>query len=497
MRSGRSGKRRRVTFDRAFAAMKAELAAGRMEAALAQLQQMQREGVFPAERRFEQYELIGQMLYWLADLKAALPYLRRAWELPRSDHAAQLAAMSNYLMYLHYTEDVTDAELLAAHTTYAAMLGDVVPFAHGRRRREKLHIGYLSPNLTDHIVLNFAIQLFAGYDRSRFEVALYDIGDQKGEVTDWVAGMADRYVDLSNCTATEAAQRIYADEVDILFDLAGHSAGVKTLQIAAYKPAPVQISGIGYFNTTGLPAMDYFLGDPVCDPPEMDELFVERILRLPQTHLCFTPSERFRAYEELHRTPHEHVVFGSFNNFAKITDEMLTLWGAILGRVPGARLLLKNVHPRAETLPRMQARAVCAGIDPARLTLRPGSKDYLRDYLDVDIILDTFPYQGGGTTCEALFMGLPVVTLAGNRHGARFGASLLHNAGLSELVADTFDGYVECAVGLAQDTELLAALHTAVPRMMRASPLMDGRRYVRDMEAAYEMIWERYLDEEA
>ena len=309
--------------------------------------------------------------------------------------------------------------------------------------------------------------------------------------------MADRYVDLSKFTPAEAARRIHADEVDILFDLAGHSAGGKTLQIAAYKPAPVQISGIGYFNTTGLSAMDYFLGDAIVDPPEMDALFVERILRLPESHLCFTPSERFRAYEQLQRAPHTPVVFGSFNNFAKITDEMLTCWSEVLRAVPTARLLLKNVHPRAETLIRMWQRAEHAGIDLARLELRPGSKDYLRDYLDADVILDTYPYQGGGTTCEALCMGLPVVTMAGTRHGARFAVSLLKNAGLGELIAESPAAYVERAIGLANDPELLAALHTAIPRMMRASPLMDGVRYVRAVEAAYEMIWERYLNEEA
>ena len=259
----------------------------------------------------------------------------------------------------------------------------------------------------------------------------------------------------------------------------------------------MQISGIGYFNTTGLPAMDYVLGDPIVDPPSMDALFTERILRLPHTHLCFTPSERFRDYENLHRVPHDPPVFGSFNNFSKITDEMLRLWGEILAAVPRARLLLKNVHPSREALCRMRMRAERAGIDMERLDLRPGTREYLKDYLEVDIILDTYPYQGGGTTCEALFMGLPVVTMAGMRHGARFGAGLLHNVGLAELVTEESAAYTACAVGLASDRELLTALHTAIPHMMRASPLMDGRGYVRAVETAYKMIWERYLNEEA
>ncbi len=451
--------------------------------------------MFPAERRWELHDLIGQALYWLADLPAALPHLRLAWELPREHYADRLAALSNYLMYLHYAAGVTDEMMRDAHAAYAKMLGSLPLFSHTVRKHGKLRIGYLSPNLTDHIVLNFAIQLFSAYNRSRYEVRLYDIGTLQCETTDWVAGMVDGYTDLSKCRPQEAAARIHADEIDILFDLAGHSAGGKTLMIAAHKPAPIQLSGIGYFNTTGLSAMDYFLGDPFCDPPGEEVHFTEQILRLPQTHLCFTPSERFRPYEHLQRTPHENVVFASFNNFAKITDAMLTAWGEILRAVPTARLLLKNVHPLKETLTRMKKRAVRAGIDPARLELRPGSKDYLADYLDADVILDTFPYQGGGTTCEALCMGLPVVVRAGTRHGARFGVSLLHNAGLSELIAGSTEEYIERAVLLARDRTLLGALQTAIPRMMRASPLMNGMGYVRAMEDAYEMIWERCLHE--
>ena len=404
--------------------------------------------------------------------------------------------MSDYLMYLHYADGVSNTELRDAHRSYETLVGAVPRFSHAKRQWKKLRIGYLSPNITDHIVLNFAIQFFSSYDHERFSVTLYDVGGQHSEVTEWVAAMADSYRDLSGLSWRAAAERIHADGIDILFDLAGHSAGGRTLQIAAYKPAPVQISGIGYFDTTGLSAMDYFLGDPFCDPPEMDMWFSEQILRLPQTHLCFTPSARFQAYENLVRKPHEHIVFGSFNNFAKITDEILHLWGEILSAVPDAQLLLKNVHPQQETLLRMRKRAQAAGIDPARLELRPGSKDYLRDYMDVDIILDTYPYQGGGTTCEALLMGLPVVTMAGERHGARFGVSLLYNAGLGELVAESPQAYAERAVFLARDRELLASLHAAIPRMMRSSPLMNGNDYVRCMEAAYEQIWERYLYEE-
>lgn len=497
MRSGRGGKRRQKEFETEFAALRRDYEADRQEAMLVRLKKMERRGLFPPERHQEYHILIGQVYYELADLNNAFLHMRAAWEDVNAPLKMRLAMLSDYLMYLHYAAHVSDAEMRAAHEEYARLMGEIPQFRHEKRSRTKLRIGYLSPNLTDHIVLNFAVQLFSRYNKERFEIFLYDVGGQKSEVTEWIAAMADHYCDLTGRSTQEAARRIYADEIDILFDLAGHSVGGLTLQIAAYKPAPVQLSGIGYFDTTGLPAMDYFLGDPICDPPETDALFFERVLRLPQTHLCFTPSERFAAYEHLRRVPHDPVVFGSFNNFAKITDEMLRLWGEILERVPDAQLVLKNVNPHKDVLARMRQRAKRAGIDPARLDLRVGSHEYLRDYLDVDIILDTYPYQGGGTTCEALFMGLPVVTLYGTRHGARFGASILQNAGLGELVADSPAAYVERAVLLAEDPELLSALHASVQRMMRASPMMDGAGYVRDMEAAYEMIWERYLYEEA
>ena len=496
MQSGRSGKRSRNAFECTYARMEKALAAGWLEEGLACLEEMARAELFPEERRYEQHELMGQILYCLSDLAAALPHLKLAWELPRADHAARLAALSNYLMDLHYVDGISDEEMRTAHLAYGAMLGDLPQFTHAKCRWEKLRIGYLSPNITDHVVLNFVIQLFAAYDRTHFEVYLYDIGTLQSEVTDWVAGMVDGYADLSQCSARAAAERIYADEIDILFDLAGHSAGGSTLRIAAHKPAPVQISGIGYFDTTGLSAVDYVLGDPYVDPQGMEGRFTEQILRLPYTHLCFTPSDRFQPYEHLRRVPHDPVIFASFNNFAKITDGMLRLWAEILRRTSAARLLLKNTQPSEEVLARMRIRAERAGIDMDRLTLRPASKDYLRDYLEVDVVLDTHPYPGGGTTCEALFMGLPVVTMAGTRHGARFGAGLLHNVGLSELVADRPQTYVECAVALGTDMELLAALHAAIPRMMRASPLMDGTGYVRAVEAAYKTVWERYLNEE-
>ena len=402
---------------------------------------------------------------------------------------------SNYLMELHYLQDLPDEKLRRAHFAYADFFADVRPYAHARARRgEKLRVGYLSPNLTDHIVLSFAIQLFAQYDRDRYEVILYSMGSRQNEVTDWVAGFANGFRDLSRLAPARAAQQIFEDEVDVLVDLSGHCEGGRTLEVAAYRPAPVQLCGIGYFDTTGLPAMDAFLGDVCCDPDGADAQFCEKLLRLPKSHFCFTPTEQFAHFSGAYRL-HDPIVFGSFNNFAKITDEMLLAWREILARVPKSRLLLKNVKTYREPLAAMRKRMEALGFPMERITLRPATQHYLKDYLGVDVILDTYPYVGGGTTCEALYMGVPVVTRYGTRHGSRFGLSLLQNIGIGELAAPTVAEYIERAVMLAEDPNLVAALHARLRQMMEASPVMDGKGYTRAVEAAFEMLWEDWLSQ--
>ena len=187
------------------------MGAGHLETALRILRDIERDNMLPQERAWELHERMGQLLYWLADLPAALPHLRLAWELPRENHGDRLAALSNYLMYLHYVDGITDAMMHDAYAVYAQMLGTLPQFSHASHHRDKLRIGYLSPNMTDHIVLNFAVQLFSAYDRARFSVHLYDVGGQHSEVTDWVAGMADGYQDLSKCSPQEAAAHIHDD----------------------------------------------------------------------------------------------------------------------------------------------------------------------------------------------------------------------------------------------------------------------------------------------
>ena len=409
------------------------------------------------------------------------------------------AEYSNWLFHLHYHEK-TPQELLAAAQGYGKLLAGIKPYRHARRRSHaRLRIGYVSPDLDRHIVAFFAYALLMHYDRHAFDVYCYQSGAEDGvsgelraQVTVWrnVQGLEDGAL----------ARQIYEDEIDVLVDLAGHTAGNR-LPVFAYRPAPVQLSAIGYFGTTGVPGMDYVLTDEVVDPPAeeggSDAYFTERLYRLPVSHLCYMWHDRPPAPGEAPLRQTGYVTFGSFNAFAKLGDRVLAAWAEILRRVPGSRLFLKQSvfdTPYGQRL--AAAKLQAAGIDLARVDFALAEPDYLGAYHAVDIALDPFPYPGGGTTCDALYMGVPVVTLAGAYHGARFGAGLLSYAGCPELVADSVADYIERAVALASDPARIEHYHETLRRQVHASPVMQGETYCIEVERAYQVMYARFLHRE-
>ena len=399
---------------------------------------------------------------------------------------------SSYLFMSNYFEDLTDKELSERHKEYGRFFENIPQYQHEKKNKKKIRIGYISPDFRAHVVVYFSYALLAKYDKSRFEVFCY-AKCKEDAVSEQLRSMVDSWKNIDALTNEAVAEMIYQDKIDILFEMAGHS-DKNGLNALARKPAPVQLCGIGYFNTTGLPAVDYFLTDVHCDPVgQNNDLFTEKLLRLPHSHFCYTPPDTALQYQ-CNKTEHENVVFGSFNNFAKITDEVLLTWLNIIKRVPNSKLLLKNPDFRKKReIEEIYQRAVNVGFSDGQLDLREASMPYLNEYADMDIALDTFPYPGGGTTCEALFMGCPLVTLAGKRHGARFGYSILKNIGLEELAADSVESYIEIAVALAGDRELLSYLQKNLRSMMQKSYLMNGENYVREVEAAYEEIWQSWL----
>lgn len=434
-------------------------------------------------------ELYGACFHDLGDMEGAV---QAYWQASQHDRflRSQMEHFSNYLFALHYLPDIPEEELAQQHFLYGNFYRNRTCFSHVKKSHPRLRIGYLSADFQDHAVGRCILPVLQMHNKDRYEVYCYSLGDREDDYTRAMQEHADIWRNLNGISVEAGSQCIFADEIDILVDLAGHSAGGRTLMLAAAKPAPVQICGLGWFDTTGLSGMDYFLTDRICDPLGLHEAyFKERLLRVPGGPFCYTPPKMVSRPGQLH----DKIVFGCFNNFAKITDDMLSCWLKILRRVPGARLILQDTTPLRERQARLWARAEKLGFRADELELRLGVMDYMKCYLDVDIALDTFPYTGGVTTCDALYMGVPVVVLAGRRHGERIGLSLLTQLGLEDLAAVSQDEYIDKAVRLAEDKRRLVELRRGLRDRMCTSLLMDAKTYVYGLEQAYETVWQEWL----
>lgn len=369
-----------------------------------------------------------------------------------------------------------------------------------RTEHRKLRIGYISPDFREHAVAYFLTPLLRHFDGERFMVFCYATG-RSDKVTDRLRSRRVTWRDLRSRSPRTSARLVNEDKIDILVDLSGHSQD-NALPVMAYRPAPVQISGIGYTNTTGLHTVDYFLSDEVCIPKgdtAAESGFTERILRLPHSHLCYAPEDIRTMPESGVEAPvrrNGYVTFGSFNNFAKVTDEILLLWRGILESVRDSRIVIKSkICSIDDGKDFLKKRLSLLNFDLSRVELRPYSPDYLEQYRDIDIALDTAPYNGGLTTCEALYMGVPVISMRGRTHGARFGASILINAGLRELVVENDINYVRRAVQLAESPKLIEAYHAGLRTNMKRSPLMDAKSYMRALGDAYMKVWKDFCEQ--
>nr|WP_315438743.1 hypothetical protein [uncultured Selenomonas sp.] len=394
--------------------------------------------------------------------------------------------------------DVSAQEVYEKSLGYGALFADVRPYTHqGRRKKDKIRIGYISGDFRQHVMQYFVWPFLAGYDADTFEVYVYSLG-KSDQYTDFFKTLVTRWRDLSahERDMERIAREIHADEVDILFDLAGHTAGTG-LAALAWKPAPVQLSGLGYMATTGLRSVDYFVTDHCCDPEGSgsEVFYVEKLLRLT-SQFCYN------GYTHLPRstgTPARgrgYIQFASFNQYQKIRDPMLRAWQKIMERVPQARLLLKNnAYSKPGVVQSAYARLQRLGFDMSRVMFEEATRDYMLRYFDVDIALDTYPWPGGGTTCDALYMGVPVVSYYTERHSTRFTYSILANIGLSDLASTSLSDYVETSVALAGNLDLLDALHRELRDRMKASPVMDQERYIREMEECYRAIWNAWESE--
>ena len=403
------------------------------------------------------------------------------------------------LLYLgNYDPDMSPAALAELHRAFGRRRESVAPLRHDNDRDpgRKLRVGYVSPDFRQHSVAYFAEPLLAAHDPAAVEVTCYAAVKKRDEVTERLQSRAGAWRNILGMTDAAAADCIRADRIDILIDLAGNTAGNR-LGIFARKPAPVQATYIGYPNTTGLTRVDYRLTDAQADPPaEDDGLYTEQLYRLPRCFLAYRPPPEAPPVAARPSLTAGRVTFGSFNALTKINARTVATWAAILHALPNARLILKNaslVDPATQA--RYRELFASHGIAAARVELVayvPDKRGHLGLYHRIDIALDTFPYNGTTTTCEALWMGVPVVTWRGDRHAGRVGASLLAAVGLDELVAPSVEGYVALAQELAGQPERLAAMSGALRGRLAASPLLDAAGLARAVEAAYREMWRRW-----
>ena len=394
--------------------------------------------------------------------------------------------------------DVSAQEVYEKSLGYGTLFADVKPYTHReRRKKDKIRIGYISGDFRQHVMQYFIWPFLAGYDAEAFEVYVYSLG-KSDQYTDFFKTLVTRWRDLSEHARNmeRIAREIHADEVDILFDLAGHTAR-SGLAALAWKPAPVQLSGLGYMATTGLPAVDYFVTDHYCDPEGngSEAFYVEKLLRLT-SQFCYNGYTHLPTSIGTPARERGYIQFATFNQYGKLQDDILKAWQEIMERVPRARLLLKNsAYGKKHVVQSAYERFRRLGFDMSRVQFEQATRDYMNRYLDVDIALDTFPWPGGGTTCDALYMGVPVVSYYTERHSTRFTYSILANIGLSDLASTRLSDYIETAVALAGNLDLLDALHRELRDRMKASPVMDQAGYIREMEECYRAIWNAWESE--
>lgn len=450
------------------------------------------------------YSIYATLCRTLGRAEEAVELYRQSISYKDLDHG-QTDEYSNLLFNLHYLKKPASFMFETAKG-YGELLQDLKKYAYSprkiqqryKKRSGRLRIGLISPDFRGHVMAFFSYAFFHNYDRRLYELYAYTNCVEDG-VSEEFKTCATKWRNLRGLTPGQAAKIVHADELDVLVDLAGHT-GHNLLPVLAYRPAPVQISGIGYFATTGLRTIDYFLADPYIDPVSgdgkgNDVYFTEQLLRLPHSHCCYMWHDAPHLPAAAPFQKNGYVTFGSLNNFSKVTDEMLGLWAEILRQVPCSHLYLKaHIFDSAYGRDLVTERLKQAGIDIRRVRTEGLTAQYLDAYDDIDIALDTYPYPGGGTTCDALYMGVPVVALVGKRHGARFGYSILANAGLTELCAETPEAYVRLAVALARDGARLRRYHQQLRYRLLASPVMDEPGYMAEMEIAWNAAWLHFVE---
>ena len=449
------------------------------------------------QNSFIAYNILGLVTQEQGKIEEAEKYFRHALQL-NPDFSV---CYSNLLFLMNYHPTYDASFLFREHLNFAKRFEEplsavISNYSNNKSPARRLKIGYVSPDFRRHSVASFIEPVLAAHDRQWFEVFCYSDTLGIDETTNRIRGYADEWRPIAGLPDENVRALVRQDNIDILVDLAGHT-GYNRMILFAQKAAPVQVTWIGYPATTGLSVMDYKIVDTYTDPPGMTEsYYTEKLIRMPESFLCYLPPKDSPEAGDPAAHTRRHITFGSFNNFKKISTKMLRLWTSILKELPDTRLIMKSFS-FSDEITRSYAHKffISEGIAADRVECLPpvpSMRDHLTVYNYIDIGLDTFPYNGTTTTCEALWMGVPVITLAGETHASRVGTSLLSNVGLPEMITTTSEEYIQKALELAGNKEKLQSLRIHLRDMMLCSPLTDAHKFTVHLEEAYRKIWTKW-----
>jgi protein O-GlcNAc transferase len=435
---------------------------------------------------------LGATLSSQGKIEQAIATYRRTLQI----QPGYIIAQSNLLYALHFDPAYDATNILREHVEwarqYANLQNETVSYSNDRSSDRRLRIGYVSPDFRTHVVGRHILPLLENHDRQNFEIFCYFNNSRSDALTDRLRSHANHWRDVASLSDQQLTELIKKDRIDILIDLTMHMAGSRLL-VFARKPAPIQITYLAYVGTTGLSTMDYRLSDSHLDPPGTDGDYLEKTIRLPHTYWCYQPGGPTPQIAPLPALKTKHITFGCLNNFTKVSSAALDLWMQLLQKIPASRLILHALsgsHREAT-----KKRFAAAGVDPQRIEF-VGTLPWEK-YIDlynsrIDIALDPTPYGGGITSLDALWMGVPLVTLRGETGVGRGGCSILSNLELPELIASSHDEYVRIAADLAGDLPRLSDLRATLRQRMIDSPLMDAKNFARDFENIYRRLWREW-----
>jgi protein O-GlcNAc transferase len=384
--------------------------------------------------------------------------------------------------------------MFAAHRDFAKQqanpLASPRPPLRNRAPGEPIKLGYISADFRSHSVSFFIEKVLANHDRSRFEITCYSSVMRPDAMTQRLRGYAHHWREIAHLPDEQVADLVRRDNLDILVELGGHTDGNRLL-VMARRLAPIQVTYLGFPNTTGLEQIDYLITDAQLAPDGTDEFYSEKLVRLPGSFFCYFGPELGIPISPPPVEKNGHITFGLLTNWVKVRPAMMNLWAQLLHAVPNSRIILKAKSLRDANLARqVQDFFTSAGIEPQRIQAQSWTDfpTYLRLMADIDIGLDTFPFNGHTTSCHQLWMGVPVVTLAGETQASLMGKSILNSLKLPELIAQSPQQYLQIATDLARDVPRLRELRASMRSRWHASGLLDGFRFTRELEAAYEQM---------